>query len=145
MILKKLGKFLGLRNAQDQDIRPANIQLGAVTREVSDEEYQNLLAQRRQAAKDWKALSKEEQNAIQAVDRRKKAAANKARMIGMGIEKFQWVYAGGRHECEACKRNDGKVFSVARLPKSGFPGDGRCCPDGICNCYAHSIIPGFEP
>jgi len=42
--------------------------------------------------------------------------------------------------CETCRNNDGKKFSWNRNPKSGHPGEGKCCPDGLCRCYAEAVF-----
>jgi hypothetical protein len=132
------------KNTQQDSAPIAAIQFGIVAREISDEEHKELLAQRRLTAKEWNAKSNGEQNAIRATEGRKGAAATKDRMLKLGIKKFKWRYSGGRYECKECQKRDGKTYYFSRLPAAGFPGSASCCPEGVCNCSASPVIPGFD-
>lgn len=64
---------------------------------------------------------------------------DRMRQIGLGITHYRWQTAGDERTCPACAANDGKIFSWNEPPpKTGHPGEGRCCVDaeGYCRCVA---------
>ena len=144
MILKKLGLFLGLRNANENEAPSTDVRLGLTTREVSSEEHEAMLTQRRKTAKEWRSLSKEEQNAVQESKREKATKAGKERRQELGITHYVFRAAVPQMVDPRCLENDGKTFAFDSPPETGNPGDGKCDPvDGTCRCFASSIIPGF--
>ena len=144
MILKKLGLFLGLRKANKNEAPSEDVRLGLTTREVSGEEYEAMLAQRRKAAKEWRSLSEVEHNAAQKSKLEKATKAGKERRQELGITHYVFRAAVPEMVDPRCLENDGKTFAFDSPPETGNPGDGKCDPvDGTCRCFASSIIPGF--
>lgn len=69
------------------------------------------------------------------------ARYNMLRAEHIGATKFRWHTAGDSGCCHACAKNNGKVFRWKRPPKTGLPGEGKCCPGGKCRCWAETIVP----
>ncbi|EEL9428670.1 hypothetical protein GMF88_12680 [Salmonella enterica] len=59
----------------------------------------------------------------------------------IGSKKFIWHSAGDSGCCPECAKNNGKKFLWDKPPKTGLPGEGKCCPDGKCRCWAEAVIP----
>jgi uncharacterized protein with gpF-like domain len=122
-----------------------SVNLSVVTREVSDEELKQIKAQRKQGRAEWAALGHSEQNRRIIESNRAKAQANRERQKKLGITHYIWCWTpNSGHDCESCASNNGKVFALDTPPKGSHPGDGYCCADGNCKCFAKAIIQGFD-
>ncbi|WP_074167216.1 phage minor head protein [Enterobacter chengduensis] len=69
------------------------------------------------------------------------ARYDRLRAERIGATKFRWHTAGDSGCCSNCAKNNGKVFRWKRPPKTGLPGEGKCCPGGKCRCWAETIVP----
>ncbi|HDY8287640.1 TPA: hypothetical protein RRG66_002073 [Klebsiella pneumoniae] len=69
------------------------------------------------------------------------ARFEKIRSQRVGSKKFIWHSAGDARCCQECARNNGKKFKWDKPPITGLPGEGKCCPDGKCRCWAEAVIP----
>jgi hypothetical protein len=93
-----------------------DIQIRAIGRDVSDEEMVRIKKRRTEETRAWQALPIEKRNAITLQQRRELAVQNWERMVRSGtIEKFEWNYGGGNHDCAVCKRKHGKTFRLAKF------------------------------
>ena len=75
-----------------------------------------------------------------AKDGSNRSKADELRQKRAGATHYIWRSCLDSDVCETCKKNDGKKFSWNNSPKSGHPGEGKCCPEGICRCYAEAIF-----
>ena len=59
-----------------------------------------------------------------------------------GYKQYRWIHQGkDSHNCPVCLENNGKTFDFdAPNPKSGHPGEGLCCTDGICQCIWRIVL-----
>ena len=59
-----------------------------------------------------------------------------------GCTYYLWRSCGDSDVCEHCRHQNGKRFRFSAPPAvTGHPGDGRCCPHGLCRCYAEPVLP----
>lgn len=72
---------------------------------------------------------------------RQSAMETMERQLAIGITHYTWQTSGDERTCEDCAKNDGKRFAWAVPPRTGHPGDGKCCQNGHCRCVA---IPVFD-
>lgn len=63
------------------------------------------------------------------------------RWVEWGIKEFRWEWVDADHDCPQCIARDGEIYKVSS--NDIFPGDGSCCPDGICKCIALPVIEGL--
>lgn len=68
------------------------------------------------------------------------ARAEKIKQKKLGATHYIWRSAEDADTCKECAKNNGKKFSWNRPPKTGHPGEGRCCPRSLCRCYPEAII-----
>ncbi|WP_229746347.1 hypothetical protein [Hafnia psychrotolerans] len=68
------------------------------------------------------------------------AKAEEIRQTQIGITHYIWRSAEDGDCCSECKKNNGKKFAWKRPAKTGHPGEGKCCPNGVCRCYPEAII-----
>ncbi|WP_143806271.1 phage minor head protein [Pantoea latae] len=68
------------------------------------------------------------------------AKAEEIKQKRLGVTHYIWRSAEDADTCEECKKNNGKKFSWNRPPKTGRPGEGRCCPRNLCRCYPEAIL-----
>jgi len=121
------------------------VRFGALSHEVSEDEFSLIKAERKLKAKEWAALGHVEQQRRIVQGWRAKGLENRKQLKALGITQYKWRWVPNTgHECDACKENNGKIFSFDNPPNGSHPGDGYCCPDGYCKCSARAIIPGFE-
>lgn len=74
-------------------------------------------------------------------DFRKRAKVEQIKAERVGSTSYIWRSAGDSGCCESCAKNNGKTFQWKKPPRTGHPGEGRCCANGYCRCYAEVIIP----
>jgi len=68
------------------------------------------------------------------------AKASMERQVHAGITEYTWQTSEDQRTCEACAKNNGKVFRWDTPPNTGHPGEGKCCPNGHCRCQALAKI-----
>ena len=144
-LLKKIKKPVAEDSSMKNGIPDLVIQFGSTSHVVSDEEFKVIKAERKQQAKEWRALGRDEQNRRLAEKFRIKRQEDRARVKDLGITHYKWRTAGPcSNSCEECMKNEGKIFAWNKPSKIGHPGDHHCGPYGYCLCLAISIVPGFE-
>lgn len=69
--------------------------------------------------------------------------ATMKRQIDAGVTEYTWRTCDDVRVCEACAKNEGKVFSWESPPETGHPGEAQCCPNGHCRCLALPVLDKF--
>ncbi|HAW3194706.1 TPA: hypothetical protein JLS02_001922 [Escherichia coli] len=75
-----------------------------------------------------------------AENSRRYSEAERIKQSRLGIKRYIWRSCEDGDECAECAKNNGKTFSWSKPPKSGHPGEGKCCPDGRCRCYPEAKL-----
>lgn len=143
-MLEKLKKLLGLAPLPPVIDVPLAVQFGPITREVSDEEYEAIKAQRRQEAREWRALPTEAKRQRAREARLKLIADQKGKLQKIGVKQIEWIHVGGHSNCLKCAAKGGKLFLLEALPDGLFPGEDECCLSGDCHCISRAVILGFD-
>jgi len=69
-------------------------------------------------------------------------AHNAARAKRVGSKYYIWRTSKDAAVCQACAKKQGKRYSWDKRPRNGgYPGEGQCCPSGLCRCTAAAVIP----
>ena len=143
-LLKQLADLIGWTRTIPKKSE-LHAQFGAFSREISEEEHQALLTQRRIAAKSWSAKSKPERDAIRRAQREKFAQIREDQRCKLGITHYIFHVSVPEKADPRCLGNDNKTFAFDCPPETGNPGEDKCSPvDGVCRCFASQIIPGFN-
>lgn len=142
-IRNKFQRSFGKISLGDGKASGLNVRLEARTREVTDDEFAAMKAERKQKAKQWAALGKDEQQRRMIAKFRETAELNRKRAVSIGITNYVWLWPG-TPECDIGKRNNGKTFSYLNPPPEGHPCEGECHAKDWCRCTAKSVVSGFS-
>ena len=87
-------------------------------------------------------ISKDELNAIVLAEIFQASfARTTARAKGVGSKYYIWQTSKDAAVCPACAKKQGKRYSWDKRPQNGgYPGEGKCCPGGLCRCHAEAVI-----
>jgi len=71
---------------------------------------------------------------------RRYSEVERIKQTRLGVKYYIWRTCEDGAVCSECAKNNGKTFSWAKPPKSGHPGDGKCCHHGHCRCYPEAKL-----
>jgi hypothetical protein len=143
-LLNSIKKTKSKKSISENNKIGLTVGFGVNSREVTEEEFSEIKNERKRLAQEWSDLGKDGRLEKIVQISRAKAIEEKNRRFNLGIKKYKWIWVDAGHECEVCKKRNGKIFKLSGKKDEIYPGEGYCCPDGHCKCLAKSIIPGFE-
>jgi hypothetical protein len=142
-ILNRAERIFGNASADQETLPGLTIQLKVQSEEVTDAEFAAIKAARKQKAKEWVALGRNEQRKRMIEKLRAGAEFKRKRAIAIGITHYVWLWPGVP-VCDIGMRNNGKTFSYLDPPKEGHPCEGKCHAKDWCRCSTKSIVKGFS-
>lgn len=150
-IIKIISQLLnGIKNKKSKNSISKNDEIGltvgfgVTSREVTEEEFSKIKNERKRLAQEWNDRGEDGRLEKIVEISRARAIEEKSKRFDLGIKKYKWIWVDASHDCEVCKKRNGKIFKLSGKKDEIYPGEGYCCPDGHCKCLAKSIIPGFE-
>lgn len=142
-LANKVERAFGNAAADKEKTPGLTVRLEIHSHEVTDDEFAAIKAERKQKAKEWAALGRDEQQRRMIEKFRATAEFNRKRAISAGITHYIWLWPG-TPECDIGMRNNGKTFSYLHPPPEGHPCEGECHAKDWCRCVAKSVVHGFS-